>query len=152
MIMARHTIEGVPFNWDDIAADFERQFTPIQLMNRVLYRLRPALASATFNVDERRTILKLGLRAFGDWTRISRQMRFNRKRSPAQLRVVLAEMLARLEGMDIRIEDPNQVDLIPDLFFQATVSPTQTCQIQMEFAEGVRGKNRREIEEENVVQ
>jgi hypothetical protein len=152
LIMARHRIGEDSLNWEVITAEFGGDFTPRQLMNRWFLHLCPELTAANFTADERRTMLKLGINEYGNWNLLSQRMGNDPIRFPAQLRVVLAEMLARLEWMEIVIHDPEQVDLIPEVFFQAILSQEELCQIQVTFTERVAAQTRISSEEQNPKQ
>jgi hypothetical protein len=109
---------GDPVDWDAIAQDLGVGFTPSQVMDRWYHHVRPEFVRTEFTPSERREALRLAVGDYGNWPWIATQIGDGTSRSAVQVKHVVGGLVTRLRRLGLKLDGSEDVDSLPDAFFQ----------------------------------
>jgi hypothetical protein len=108
-------------------------FSARQVMERWLCYLGPGISRDEFSVAERRICLKESVINYGDWGRIAARIGNGTQRTAPQVKGVAVAMHNKLKRLQITLQHPNDVDALPDCFFEKRSSAPMGNEIQTHY-------------------
>jgi hypothetical protein len=120
-VMQHHPNPGDLNDWETIAKEMGCGFAARQLQDRWYYYLRPGISRAEFSAAERRECLRLAVTETCNWVSVAARLGCERVRTCAQVKSVAGTLLARLTRFQITVQHPDDVDAIPEEFFEKVV-------------------------------
>jgi hypothetical protein len=120
-VMEKRMREGWLIDWAEIAQEMDSGFSSRQVKERWLDYLGIGINRAEFTIAERRQCLKESVDFYGDWAHIASRLGNGTERTGNQAKGVIVAMHNRLHRMEIRLQQPSDVDALPDEFFDKCI-------------------------------
>jgi hypothetical protein len=120
-------------DWETIAQKMGEGFSARQVMDRWSYYLRPGISKENFTIEEKRESLRATLLHSGNWSRIAAKVGNGQTRSSAQVKNVVTTLEGKLSRIGIHLVHPDDVDALPDAFFQRSISCFEMEEIRAKF-------------------
>jgi hypothetical protein len=120
-------------DWEAITTEMGNGFTMRQIMDRWYFYLRPGISNEDFSIGEKRECLQASMTETGNWGRIAARVGNGLTRSSAQVKSAVNTLQGKLRKIGLQLKDPEDVELLPDVFFTKQISASEAEEIRKQF-------------------